>query len=101
MPWSRIVQHSVLLSVLWNVNAVIIRTLVSCARLRRTIRPNKSTDRVVSFSVDVGPQIVMNPKPILALTDLESDSGSPRSYMGIAILVFFQSRTRSAFSHQN
>ena len=37
----------------------------------------------------VGPQIGMNPKPILGLPDLETDSGSPRSDMGIAFLFFF------------
>ena len=43
----------------------------------------------------------MNPKPILGLPNLETDSGSPCSNMGIVFLVFFfQSRTRSAFSHQ-
>ena len=39
--------------------------------------------------VYVGPQIGMNPNPILGLPDLETDSGSPRSDMGIAFLVFF------------
>ena len=46
-------------------------------------------------SVCVGPQIGMNPKPILGLPDLEywqiptqTDSGSPRFEMGIAFLVF-------------
>ncbi len=42
-----------------------------------------------------------NPKPILGFPNLETDSGSPRSDMGIVFFVFFfQSRTRSAFSHQ-
>ena len=50
--------------------------------------------------VYVGPQIGMNPKPILGLPDLEINSGCPHTDMGIAFLVFFQSRTRSAFSHQ-
>ena len=50
----------------------------------------------------VGPQIGMNPKPILGLPDLETDSGSPRSDMGIAFLVFFfQSRTRLAYLRQS
>jgi hypothetical protein len=42
----------------------------------------------------------MNPKPILGLPDLETDSGTPHSDMGIAFCVlFFFSRTRSDFSH--
>jgi hypothetical protein len=34
------------------------------------------------FIIYVGPQIGMNPKPILGLPDLETNSGSPRSDMG-------------------
>jgi hypothetical protein len=36
----------------------------------------------------VGPQIGMNPKPILGLPDLETDSGSPRSDMGIPVPIW-------------
>ncbi len=49
----------------------------------------------------------MNPILLLGLLVLEysliptqTDLGSPRSNIGIAFLVFFQSRTRSACSHQ-
>ena len=35
----------------------------------------------------VGPQIRMNPKPILGLPDLETDLGSPRSDSGIPVLI--------------
>ena len=44
--------------------------------------------------VYVGPQIGMNPIPILGLPDLETNSGSPRSDMGIAFLVFFFSHAQ-------
>ena len=37
----------------------------------------------MTTDINVGPQIGMNPKPILGLPDLETNSGSPRSDMGI------------------
>jgi hypothetical protein len=36
----------------------------------------------------VGPQIGMNPKPILGLPDLETDSGSPRPHSGIPVPIW-------------
>jgi hypothetical protein len=48
----------------------------------------------VDKAIYVGPQIGMNPKLILGLPDLETDSGSPRSDMGIAFLVFFFSHAQ-------
>ena len=44
--------------------------------------------------VYVGPQIGTNPIPILGLPNLEINSGSPRSDMGIAFLVFFFSHAQ-------
>ena len=50
----------------------------------------------LNLNIYVGPQIGMNPKPLLGLPDLEywliptqTNSGSPCSNMGIAFLVFF------------
>jgi hypothetical protein len=38
--------------------------------------------------MDVGPQIGMNPKPILGLPNLETNSGIPRSDMGIPVPIW-------------
>jgi hypothetical protein len=59
-----------------------------------------------NIRVCVGPQIGMNPKPILdsPIWNINISlpiPGSPHTNMGIPFFVFFfQSRTRSAFSHQ-
>jgi len=41
----------------------------------------------------------MNPKPILGLPDLETDSGTPHSDMGIAFCVFFFQSHKIGLSH--
>jgi hypothetical protein len=78
-------------------------SLTHCIIIDTDYSGQNSQNRKLSNDNDgiyVGPQIGMNPIPILGLPDLEIILGSPRIGMGIAFLVFFSVTQRSAFSHK-